>query len=124
MDRREFIGGAIAVAAVALAAPLSDAMFPRFGIALFDARYGDSRAFADTLVAREFLPLEPGGDVAALWYARLRGLAVPLRAHIAGLTTYCDFQVLTSITREHGFRVSHEGRQQCRGGTLFSWLLA
>ena len=124
MDRREFIGGAIAASTAAVAVQLPSAVFPRFGIVLFDARYGDSRAFADRLAARTFWPLATGGDVAALWYTKLHGLAVPRRAGIAGLTTYCDFQVLSSITREHGFRVTSEDRHQCRGGTLFSWQLA
>jgi hypothetical protein len=119
LNKREFIGGAIALTGSALAsdALASDAR-PRAALGcdgspvtavLYDERYGDARAFAAALAGRGASAHCTGQDVVAQWYRDVRVLASQPRARIAGLTPQSDLALLQGCAAELRLKLLYEG---------------
>jgi hypothetical protein len=114
LNKREFITGAIAVTGSALAsnAGLRDALGcegASVTAVLYDARYGDARAFAAALTGRGATAHRTGQDVVASWYRDVRDLAARPHARIAGLTPHSDLALLQDCAAELRLKLLYEG---------------
>ena len=125
LRRREVLKGTagLAAAQALLAAPASAAARAADAppdIAVFDARYPESRAFAEAMAARGAALFNVAGDVARLWYGPLaRALAEGRRPRIAGLTTYSDLVVVRGCAAEARMRLIET--QPKIKESLFAW---
>jgi hypothetical protein len=123
MTKRGFLAGAAASAAAAAltrrAAPEptrgEPPASPAFDAVVFNERYSDARAFAQTLGAQGVLMLPIAGDAGALWYRVLRKQVESGRRRLAGLGTSIDLLILESLGREARLRLCFQAQHDARG---------
>ena len=124
-DRREVVVGAGAcVCAVAIAArakPASGAIVPPSPLALADARFAESRAFAAAAVSSGSRVVWTEGDVTDLWYRELDLLWRRERASLTGMTTRAPLFYLERLAMDRGLRVVF---RDTNGDPLIRWLIA
>ncbi len=113
MNRREFVQAGMAAAVVGGVGvvPLSATRLRRKGtrqpvrLAVFDERYGDSRAFGHEAAQLGVPTHAMRGDITALWFndLDLRWRHEPMA--VAGLTTEASLFCLEDLARDHRMRV-------------------
>lgn len=118
--RRDFLYGAAALAGLASLPASAGGLDPAQSTAqidavLFDARYSDSRAFAQALARRGARTFAVQEDIGRLWYGPLGQLQRERRASIAGLTLHSDLFVSREFARGYRSALLHEGVHDCRG---------
>lgn len=133
LNKRDFVKGAAAAAAVVAAGPWvpraaraasvagqgTRARPSGFDVVVYNDWFPQARAFAATLSGQGARALPVSGDAGHLWYGTLRGLIADGHRRIAGLTTHTDLLILETLGRERGLRVS----QRETAGRLVSWVL-
>ena len=99
MNRRDVLklsgGAALGLAAAPVLA--GSVREPTSMLALFDARFAASRAFAQAARRSGARAVATEGDIPSLWHGALRG--APL-ARLAGVTTYADMVAIAALAGE------------------------
>jgi hypothetical protein len=124
-SRRDLVkSGLLALAplpAVAGQGPAS-ALEPAVFRAVYDERFPDGRAFAETAAARGWPARPIRGDVTRLWYDELDARWRQGPAAIAGVTTPASLFCLETLARDRGMRLV--ARTELARDGLVSWLIA
>jgi hypothetical protein len=81
---------------------------------LYDERYADCRAFADSLVSRGAKSFATSQDAVRLWYGPLPAHLQENPGRVAGLATYADFSSSWACGRELGYVIRFEGEHDGR----------
>jgi hypothetical protein len=81
---------------------------------LYDERYADCRAFAETLARHGAKAFATNQDAVALWYGPLRAYLEKNPGRIAGLATYADFSSSIACGRELAYTIRFEGHHDGR----------
>jgi hypothetical protein len=113
MNRREFI----AIAGAAIVMPASST----HGVVLFDARYGESRAFATACGQRGFVALPTNQDLVRLWY---EDVTFRTAQRLAGVTPHSDFEVLRQLLKEKRVPLRLTSSSTVAAHSLVSWQFA
>ncbi len=125
ITKRGFIAGAASVATVAATGSWRSSVSSSgaitapsaaFDFVVFNDRYSDARAFAQTFVARGTPALPVAGDAGTLWYGTLRQRLGAAPTRLVGLGTYMDFFILETLARDANLTVRFRGQHDCRGG--------
>jgi hypothetical protein len=81
---------------------------------LYDERYADCRAFADSLARLGARSFSTSQDAVQLWYGPLCAHLEKNPGRVAGLATYADFSSSWSCGRELGYAIRFEGEHDGR----------
>jgi hypothetical protein len=126
-NRREFLQTGAAVSAIAangmMTGTASAGGAPpriRFGRAIYDDRYAESRRFAEIFAAHGVVTRSlDDGDITRFWYDELETLWQREPVAIAGLTQFGPMFVVERFALERGLRVALRVEHRCgAGGTL------
>ncbi|MGB9068444.1 MAG: twin-arginine translocation signal domain-containing protein [Candidatus Acidiferrales bacterium] len=130
MNRRDFLKNAgAAIVPAALPGAMWSAISPAAGedrahivepsvqritAVLYDERYADCRAFADSLARLGAKPFSTSHDAVQLWYGPLRAHLEKNPGRVAGLATYADFSSSWACGRELSYATRFEGEHDGR----------
>jgi len=130
MNRRDFLKNAgAAIVPAALPGAMWSATSPAAGedrahivvpnlspitAVLYDERYTDCRAFADSLASLGAKSFATSQDTVQLWYGPLRAHLQENPGRVAGLATYADFSSSWACGRELGYVIRFEGEHDGR----------
>jgi hypothetical protein len=82
---------------------------------IYDERYADCRAFADSLARAGAKSFATSQDAVQLWYGPLRAHLQENPGRVAGLATYADFSSSCACGRELSYVIRFEGEHDGRG---------
>ena len=74
--------------------------------AIFDSKYLESQAFADTLKSYAIPTTDIQSGLSNLWYKQLRNQLLAEHKPLVGLTDRCDLFCLEELARDVGMKVS------------------
>lgn len=122
LTRRGFSGlaaGGIAATALAVPAPAT-AMLRGKGraqtdLVLFDERFSDALRFGEAARAEGVSARPTGGDLGAVWYARLRHELGHAVMRIAGMGRHSDFWIMRQLAAERGLTLRFHAEHDFRG---------
>ena len=81
---------------------------------IYDERYADCRAFADSLASLGAKSFATSQDAVQLWYGPLRAHLEKNPGRVAGLATYADFSSSWACGRELSYVIRFEGEHDGR----------
>ncbi len=123
ITKRALLTGAASVAALAattswrsvVSAESAAASVTPFDAIVFNDRYADARAFAQSFAAQGTQTLPIGGDAGTLWYGTLRKRIAAGQTRLAGIGTYMDFFIFETLARDVDLKARFRGQHDCRG---------